>query len=84
MVPLSKLIDTLGKAQGGRIVVAGLLTSEGCPWCVALKKEQLLPRSRAQMSPGFLWSRWMLMMQARPGFRTEKNELPGNGAIFTA
>jgi thioredoxin-related protein len=54
MVPLSKLIDTLGKAQGGRIVVAGLLTSEGCPWCVALKKEQLLPRSRAQMAPGFL------------------------------
>ena len=54
MAPAQNLIDTLTQARGGEIVVAGLLTSDRCPYCVALKKEQLIPRMRARMSPSLL------------------------------
>ena len=34
--------------------MAGLYSSEHCPFCVALKKEQLAPRIRATTRPGLI------------------------------
>jgi len=48
----SALVATLQRAQQARnLVVAGMLTSHRCPWCVALRKEQLDPRMRASQAP---------------------------------
>lgn len=49
--PPSELLALLRKARSGQILVAGLYSSDRCPWCVAVKKEQLLPRMRAAMAP---------------------------------
>ncbi len=47
----TELITALSRARQGSIVVAGLFTSEHCPFCVALKKEQLSPRMRSSAKP---------------------------------
>ncbi len=36
------------------VVVAAIYTSARCPWCIALKKEQLGPRTKAQTGPGLI------------------------------
>ena len=33
---------------------AEIYTSARCPWCIALKKEQLGPRTKAQTGPGLI------------------------------
>lgn len=48
---VDELLTTLQQAQGGETVVAALFTSEHCPFCIALKQEQLSPRMRANVSP---------------------------------
>jgi thioredoxin-related protein len=45
---ISKL---LAQARTGTLVVAGLYSSDRCPWCVALKNEQLAPRIRGNEQP---------------------------------
>ncbi len=45
------LNSLLRQARAGELVVAGLYSSDTCPWCVSLKKEQLLPRMRSAMQP---------------------------------
>ncbi len=49
----SGLTQQLSDARSGAAVVAGLYSSERCPWCVALKNEQLIPRIRATQNPKF-------------------------------
>ena len=51
MTPAVQLIDSLQQAARQDVVVAGVLTSQKCPWCVALEKEQLIPRMRARGAP---------------------------------
>lgn len=54
-IAATELIATLKRAQQSRsLVVAGMLTSHRCPWCVALRKEQLDPRMRATPAPQLL------------------------------
>lgn len=49
LVPLDRLLATLQLAKRGpNTAVAGLLTSDRCPWCIAVLKEQLEPRFRAE------------------------------------
>lgn len=45
------LSDLLREARSGNVVVAGLYSSDHCPWCVSLKKEQLVPRMRSDLRP---------------------------------
>lgn len=54
LIAPQRLIDTLKSARRQSAVVAGLLTSPNCPWCVALIKEQLEPRLRSGQSPRLL------------------------------
>ena len=41
----------IAQARAGKIVIAGLYSSDNCPWCVALKKEQLVPRLLSASGP---------------------------------
>lgn len=36
------------------VVVAGMYTSARCPWCIAIKKEQLGPRTKSTSPPGLI------------------------------
>ena len=54
LIPPQRLIDTLQSARRNSTVVAGLLTSPRCPWCIALIKEQLEPRVRSDQMPRLL------------------------------
>jgi thioredoxin-related protein len=49
--PPALLSSLLAQARSGNLVVAGLYSSDHCPWCVALKNEQLTPRIRANSTP---------------------------------
>ncbi len=51
LIPPQRLIETLKSAKRNSAVVAGLLTSPRCPWCIALIKEQLEPRVRSDQMP---------------------------------
>ncbi len=44
----------LSQPPKSQVVVAGIYTSARCPWCIALKKEQLGPRTKAQTVPGLI------------------------------
>ncbi|WVN42697.1 thioredoxin fold domain-containing protein [beta proteobacterium MWH-UniP1] len=39
------------KAKTEQIMIAALYTSEHCPFCIAIKKEQLSPRMRSNATP---------------------------------
>lgn len=54
LIPPHQLTETLKSARQHSAVVAGLLTSPRCPWCVALIKEQLEPRVRSNQTPRLL------------------------------
>jgi thioredoxin-related protein len=41
----------LREARAKQVVIAGLYSSDSCPWCVSLKREQLIPRMRAAIKP---------------------------------
>lgn len=48
LVPLARLSESLQAARRGpSSVVAGFLTSDSCPWCRAVLREQLEPRFRS-------------------------------------
>jgi len=51
---VDELIPAIRQAEAGRAVVAALFTSEHCPFCIALKQEQLTPRMRSEVSPKLL------------------------------
>lgn len=53
-LPPTELIAALSRARQEALVVAGIFTSEHCPFCVALKKEQLTPRMRSAAKPELL------------------------------
>lgn len=53
-MPPTKLADLLSQARAGIAVVAGLYSSDSCPWCVALKNEQLSPRIKSKQAPNLL------------------------------
>jgi hypothetical protein len=50
-VPAAQLLSALDQAMRQEAVVAGLYSSLHCPFCVALKKEQLGPRVRSGVRP---------------------------------
>lgn len=47
----SDLAKAIKKAREEKIVLAALYTSERCPFCIAIKKEQLTPRMRSNAKP---------------------------------
>jgi thioredoxin-related protein len=49
-----QLAAALTKAHDEKRVVAALYTSEHCPFCIAIKREQLTPRMRSSVAPGIL------------------------------
>ena len=49
--PASALYKAFAQAEREQCVVAALYTSQHCPFCIALKREQLSPRMRADTSP---------------------------------
>jgi len=50
----AQLVSALEQATRQESVVAGLYSSEHCPFCVAVKKEQLAPRIRSTSRPGLI------------------------------
>jgi len=54
LLSATQLIDSLQQAARQDAVVSGVLTSNKCPWCIALEREQLLPRMRAPNLPKFI------------------------------
>lgn len=50
-LPAERLSAALADARRTLVVVAGLFTSERCPYCVAVKKDQLGPRMRSSVAP---------------------------------
>lgn len=52
--PARQLVAALKKAHDEKRVVAALYTSEHCPFCVAIKREQLTPRMRSTTPPALL------------------------------
>jgi len=51
---VDELIWAIRQAESGKALVAALFTSEHCPFCIALKQEQLTPRMRSEVSPKLL------------------------------
>lgn len=49
--PASQLDKAFAQAYRQQCVVAALYTSQHCPFCIALKREQLTPRMRAATRP---------------------------------
>ncbi len=49
--PAAELSKAIHKAKTEQMAIAALYTSEHCPFCVAIKKEQLTPRMRSKMMP---------------------------------
>lgn len=48
LVPLARLTESLQAARRAtNTVAAGFLTSDRCPWCLAVLREQLEPRYRS-------------------------------------
>lgn len=52
--PSAQLTRAIAKAREQRAVIAALYTSERCPFCIALKKEQLSPRMRSDARPSLI------------------------------
>lgn len=52
--PASQLLKAIERARKEQLVMAGLYSSDRCPFCIALKKEQLAPRMRSDTPPGFI------------------------------
>jgi thioredoxin-related protein len=52
--PARELAIALRKAHDEKRVVVALYTSEHCPFCVAIKREQLTPRMRSDVQPALL------------------------------
>ena len=52
--PAAQLTKAIARAQAEHRVVAALYTSDRCPFCIALKKEQLTPRMRSDALPALL------------------------------
>ena len=48
---VDQLLSALDHAWRDPVVVAGLFTSVHCPFCLALKREQLTPRMRSSVTP---------------------------------
>jgi len=79
----SALVATLQRAQQARnLVVAGMLTSHRCPWCVALRKEQLDPRMRASQAPQLMVVEFDVDDTAPIQFQMANNEPPAPGAML--
>jgi hypothetical protein len=53
-LPASRLRQALAGAARREHVVAAVLTSHRCPWCIALMREQLEPRMRSRESPALV------------------------------
>jgi hypothetical protein len=53
-LPAHRLRHALAGAARQLHVVAGVLTSQRCPWCIALMREQLEPRMRASQQPALV------------------------------
>ena len=51
LTPARDLAAALNRAAAREIVVLGFYTSHSCPWCVAVRREQLEPRLRANDPP---------------------------------
>lgn len=47
-------MKALARAREQQLMVAALYTSNRCPFCIALKKEQLSPRMRSDVQPGLV------------------------------
>jgi thioredoxin-related protein len=52
--PAHQLLKAIELARLHQQVVAALYSSNRCPFCIALKKEQLSPRMRSDTPPGLL------------------------------
>lgn len=52
--PATELGKAIQKARAEQMVIAALYTSEHCPFCIAVKKEQLSPRMRSNTMPRLL------------------------------
>jgi thioredoxin-related protein len=48
---VDQLLAALDTARREPVVIAGLFTSVHCPFCLALKREQLSPRMRSSITP---------------------------------
>ena len=53
-VSAQRLRWALDQPLHSSVVVAGMYTSARCPWCIAIKKEQLGPRTKSPTQPGLL------------------------------
>lgn len=54
LYPAPSLLKAISRARKEQSVVGILYSSDHCPFCVAVKKEQLLPRSGSGIRPGFI------------------------------
>jgi hypothetical protein len=53
-LPANRLRQAIAGAAQRQHVVAAVLTSHRCPWCIALMREQLEPRMRSRESPALV------------------------------
>ena len=53
-LPAGQLQQALAMATKTHLVPAAMLTSHHCPFCIALKIEQLTPRMRSALTPGLI------------------------------
>ncbi len=51
LTPARELTAMLKRAAAREVVVLGFYTSHSCPWCVAVRREQLEPRLRSTDLP---------------------------------
>ncbi|NBW00170.1 MAG: hypothetical protein EBR85_00375 [Betaproteobacteria bacterium] len=51
LTPAQELTSMLKRAAARELVVVGFYTSHSCPWCVAVRREQLEPRLRSSDLP---------------------------------
>ncbi len=51
LIPARELTAMLKRAAAREVVVLGFYTSHSCPWCVAVRREQLEPRLRSTDLP---------------------------------
>ena len=53
-VSAQRLRWALDQPLQSSVVIAGMYTSARCPWCIAIKKEQLGPRTKSTSPPGLI------------------------------
>jgi thioredoxin-related protein len=53
-LPQEQLGAALERARKEPILVLGMLTSAHCPFCIAIKREQLTPRMRSSAKPAIV------------------------------